>query len=138
MFWASLTSRGVNRRTSLSGLNRELACLHRRKLEAEMALLAAKPRRLRPVLTLDVIDDGALVPSQQRWDHQADAFAAPRWRERENVFRAVVAEVTQPVSALRAPSTDIDASLCVQETGLADVVFVGPSRGSVQVLRVLR
>src|SRR5579863_7838725 len=40
--------------------------LDRRELEAEMALAAAKPRRLRPILTFDVIDHGALPPSEQR------------------------------------------------------------------------
>ena len=112
--------------------------LNRRKLEAEMALLAAKPRRLRPVLTFDVIDHGALFPSQQRRDHQADAFAAPRWREGENVFGTVVAEVIQSVSALRTPAADVHAVPCGQQPGVADIVLVGPSRGAMEILGVLR
>src|SRR5471030_2649344 len=73
--------------------------LDRRKLEAEMALLAAETGRFRPVLPLDVVDHSTLVPRQQRRNHQADAFATACWREGENVFGAVMAEVTQPVSS---------------------------------------
>ena len=86
--------------------------LNRRKLEAEMALTAAKPRRLRPILTFDVIDHRALSPSQERRNHQAHAFAAPRWRERKNMLWPVVAEIAQAISAFPAPPTDVHAVLC--------------------------
>src|SRR5476649_274589 len=68
--------------------------LDRRKLEAEMSLLAAETGRFRPVLTLDVVDHSTLFPRQQRRNHQTDAFSATCWRERENVFGTVMAEVT--------------------------------------------
>src|ERR1019366_5974101 len=110
--------------------------LDRRKLEAEMALLAAETGRFRPVLTLDVVDHGTLFPRQQRRNHQADAFSAACWRERENVFGAVMAEVTQPVSSLRAPSADVDSVFCGEQPGVPDIVFVGPARGAVEVFRI--
>src|ERR1017187_6289056 len=103
-----------------------------------MALLAAKPRRLCPVLTLDVIDHGALFPSQQRWDHKTDAFATTRWREGENVFGAIMTEVIQSVSALMTPATDVDTVLCCEQSCIAHIVLVGPSRRAVKVLGVLR
>src|SRR5471032_3194431 len=102
--------------------------LDRRKLEAEMTLLAAETGRFRPILALDVVDHSALFPRQQRRNHQTDAFAAACWRERENVFGTVMAEITQPVSSLRAPSANVDAVFCGEQSGLLDIVFVGPAR----------
>src|SRR5471030_2265876 len=110
--------------------------LDRRKLEAEMALLAAEAGRFRPVLTLDVVDDSTLFPCQQRWNHQTDAFSAACWRERENVLGAVMTEVTQPVSSLRAPTADVDSVFCGEQPGVTDIVFVGPARGAVEILCV--
>ena len=112
--------------------------LNRGKFEAKMALTAAKPRRLRPIFTFDVIDHGALAPSQQRRNHQADAFATPGWRERENVLWPVVAEIAQAMSALPAPPTDIHAVLCGEKAGIPDILFVGPPGGAVEIFCVLR
>src|SRR5471032_2411783 len=112
--------------------------LDRRKLEAEIALLAAETGRFRPVLTLDVIDHSTLFPRQQRRNHQADAFATACWREGENVFGTVMAEIVQPMSAFGAPAADVDAVLCSEESGVPDIVFVGPARGAVEVFRVFR
>src|ERR1039458_10379754 len=103
-----------------------------------MTLLAAKPRRLRPVLTFDVIDHGALFPSQQSWDHKTDAFAAARWCEGANVFGAVMTEVIQSVSAVMTPATDIDTVLCCEQSCIAHIVLVGPSRGTMEVLGIFR
>src|ERR1700687_395533 len=50
----------------------------------------------------------------------------------------VVAEIAHPVPALWAPPTDVNAVLCGEETGVLDIVFVGPSRGAVEVFCVLR
>ena len=55
--------------------------------------------RQRPVLALDVVDDGRLAPRQERWQHQADAFARPRRRHGENVLGAVVTQVAAIVEA---------------------------------------
>ena len=103
-----------------------------------MALLAAKTRCLRPVLTLDVIDHSALFPSQQRGDHKTNAFAAPRWREGENVFGTIVTEVIQSVSAFRTPAADVDAVFGCEQPGIAHIVLVGPLRGAMEVLSILR
>src|SRR5260370_26446296 len=99
-----------------------------------MALVAAKSRCLRPILTFDVIDHGALFPSQERRDYQTDALAAARGREGENVFRSVVTEVIQSASALGTPAADIDAVPCGEQPGVAHVVLVCPSRGTMQFL----
>src|ERR1035441_10538395 len=107
-----------------------------RKLEAEMSLLAAETGRFRPVLTLDVVDHRTLFPRQQRWNEQTDALTAAYWRERENVFWAVMAEIAQPMSSLRAPPADVDSVFCGEQPGVPDIVFVGPARGAVEIFRV--
>src|SRR6202034_530838 len=108
-----------------------------RELETDVASLRAKARSLRPVLTLDVIDHGALFPCEQRWDHQADAFAAPSRRERQDVFGAFVPEVVQMAGAFGTPAADEDAMPGGQQSGVADIAFISPARGTVQVLGLL-
>ena len=74
---------------------RRTAFLDRREFETQVARLAAEAGGLGPVLALDVVDHRALLPREQCRDDQADAFAAARGREGENVLGAVVAEVVE-------------------------------------------
>src|SRR5262249_33794168 len=103
-----------------------------------MPLLRAEPGGLRPILALDVVDHGALAPREQRWYHEPDTFTRPRWREREYVLRAVVAEILQASRSRVVPSTDIYASAALEETGGLDILFGSPPRRSVKILSVFR
>jgi hypothetical protein len=53
------------------------------------------------------------------------------------MFRAVVSEITLPASALRAPPADVNTVLRREKTRLADIIFVGPSCGAVEVFGIL-
>ena len=110
---------------------------NRRKLEAQVSLLRAEAGRLGPVLTLDVIDHGRFRPGQQGRNDQADAFAGTRGRERENMLGAVVPQIVKVLAAIPAPCADISALPARGEPGIPDVVFIGPTRGAVQVLGIL-
>src|ERR1700730_17807015 len=46
-----------------------------------------------PVLALDVVDDCGTGPGEQSRDDQADALAAPRWGEGQDVLRPVMAQI---------------------------------------------
>ena len=54
---------------------------------------AAPAGRELPVFALDVVDDDALRPGQQRRDDKPDAFAGARRRERHDVLGAVMAQI---------------------------------------------
>src|SRR5471030_261168 len=49
-----------------------------------------------------------------------------------------MAEVTQPVSSLRAPPANVDSVFCGEQPCLPDIVFVGPACGAVEIFRVFR
>src|SRR5471030_1770922 len=49
-----------------------------------------------------------------------------------------MAEVTQPVSSLRAPPANVDSVFCGEQPCVPDIVFVGPARGAVEIFRVFR
>ena len=53
----------------------------------------AEARGQRPVLALDVMNDGRARPGQKRGDNKADAFARSGGRETENMLRSVVAQI---------------------------------------------
>ena len=57
------------------------------------AMPGAKAGGERPVLALDVVDDGGARPGQQRGDDEADALAGPRGGEAEHMLRTVMAEI---------------------------------------------
>ena len=117
-FCASETSRGVPIRTSASGLNREpLAISTGENLKQRWPALCAEAGSFRPVLALDVVDHRRFRPGEQGRDYQADALAASGGRECENVLRTVMAEVVEPVPVRVAPTTDIDALLCIKQAG---------------------
>jgi len=54
------------------------------------------------------------------------------------VFRSVVGGGNSIGVRLRTPAADIDAVLCREQPGVAHVILVGPSRGTMQVLGILR
>src|SRR5579885_993045 len=60
--------RGVEPKLGQRIESRGAACLDRRELEAVVSALMAESGSLGPVLALDVVDDGAFVPCQQRWN----------------------------------------------------------------------
>ena len=82
----------------------------------EVTLFGAEPRRLRPVLTFDVVDDSRFRPCQQRGNDEANAFAGPRWGKCENVLRTVVTQIVQPPGFPSAPSSDVHALLRAHQT----------------------
>jgi hypothetical protein len=73
-----------------------------------------------PVLALDVVDDGGRGPAQQGGHHQAHTFAAARWREGQNVFRAFVPQVLTIVLAEEHAGR-------LREAGLANVIRIRPA-----------
>ena len=101
-------------------------------------MLGAKTRRLRPVLTLDVVDNGAFFPSKQRGDHQPDAFASYGLARTPERVRARCAGGNGAAPTFRAPPAHVDPCAWLSEAGLRHIVIVGPSRGAMQVIGVLR
>ena len=77
-----------------------------------------------PVLALDVVDDAASRPGQERGNHEADAFAASRRGEAQHVLRSVV---TQILSVKPAEHHAIRS----EQAGRLDLVGVGPARRAI-------
>src|SRR4029434_4580808 len=122
MFWASLTSRGVNSRTSESGLKRELlASSTGENLKQMWPCRARKPARLRPVLALDVVDHGRFRPGEQGRDDQADALTGASRRKRQDVFRTIVPEIVEAAASFLGPAAHVYALPGAQQSGLADI-----------------
>ena len=57
------------------------------------AMQGAEAGGERPVLALDVVDDGGARPGQQRGDDEAHALAGPRGSEAEHMLRTIMAEI---------------------------------------------
>ena len=53
------------------------------------------------------------------------------------MLRTVVAQIVEVLAAIAAPGADINALPACSEPGIPDVVFIGPTRGAVQVLGIL-
>src|SRR5215475_13621479 len=70
--------------------------------------LSPPPRRRRPILALDVVNDRRAGPRQQRRQYQADALARARRGNGQDVLGAIVAQ-TKP-----AKETQYDATLAQQ------------------------
>src|SRR6267154_3509174 len=96
----------------------------------------AKSRGLSPILAFDVVDHGALVPAEERGDHEARPFSAPRGSEGENVFRAVVAKVVEMLGGVVVPAADVNPGLVLQEQGRFDISLFGPTCRTVKVVGV--
>ena len=50
-----------------------------------------------PVLALDVVNDGGLVPRQQRGQYQTDAFAGPGRRHHQHVLGTIVPQIASVI-----------------------------------------
>ena len=81
-------------------------------------------------LAFEVSDKHAFGPRKQGWDNQPNTFAAARGRVTQDMFGAVVPEVTDR-SMFVAPGAHVDAVVFEQACGL-DIAFVGPARGTVE------
>src|SRR5690606_13159884 len=106
------------------------------ELETQMPAVGPEAGCLGPVLALDVVHDGRLAPCQQCWNDEADTFTGARGCKRQNVFRPVVTEVMNAGAVVRRPAADVNALRRTQKAGTPDVIFAGPPRRSMQVLRV--
>src|SRR6266849_699721 len=95
---------------------------------------AAEPRpktcRQRPVLSLDVVNDAASGPGQQRRDHQADAFTRSCRCEAQDMFRSVMAQIMPGMAAE-------DDTVRAEQSGAVDFLVRGPARRTIG-LDVLR
>jgi len=69
-----------------------------------------------PVFTLDVEDDCALFPCQQRWNDKAYTLAGSSRGEGEDMFRACVSEVFERIGFLILPGANVDAVLLIDES----------------------
>ena len=89
---------------------------------------AAEPRpetsRQRPVLSLDVMNDAASGPRQQRRDHQADAFTRSCRCKAQNVFRSVMAQIMPAMAAE-------DDTVRAEQSGRVDFLVGGPARRTI-------
>jgi len=93
--------------------------------QAEVAKAFLSPaRRDFPVLAFDVVDHDAVGPTEQGRDYQSYAFACTRRCEREYVRWCRIAEIIGLPSI--SPCANIDAALCVQQPGSADLLPGGP------------
>ena len=137
MFCASETSRSVNEADFRKGIKSGgVLGLNGRELEAEMTRLAAKTGSFRPILALNVVNNSAFRPRQQRRNHKPYPFAAARWCERKDVFRAIVPQVVEVLGGLFVPASNIHALGCLRQVGFRDIRFGGPLRRTVKVLSV--
>src|SRR5260370_34170330 len=103
-----------------------------------MPSLAAEACRLEPVLTLDVIDDRALVPRQECGNDEGHALALPCGCKSQYVFSTVVAQVVKVSVLFVIPTADVHSLLCIEKTCFPDVILGGPACRTMQVLGVLR
>ncbi len=87
----------------------------------------APTRGQRPVLALDVVDDGRAEPGQQRGHHEADTLARPRRRESHHVLRARMAQIVAVLA--RRPSEEDAFGL--RQPGVIDLFMRGPARRAV-------
>ena len=58
--------------------------------QQDAAVSGAKARRQIPVLALDIMDDAAARPSEQRRDDETHAFAGTGRRKAENMLGTIV------------------------------------------------
>ena len=81
----------------------------------------AKARRQIPVLALDIVDDAAARPGEQRGDYETNALAGTGRRKAENMLGAIVPQIPVLVRA------DHHAVL-LQEASLLDFLVGCPPR----------
>ena len=84
----------------------------------------AEARGQRPVLALDVMNDGRAGPGQKRGDDKADAFARSGGRETENMLRSVVTQIV----ALHPSQHD---AIRPEQSRVSDLHRRSPSRRSI-------
>src|SRR5437016_197946 len=101
-----------------------------------MSLLRSKSCGLRPVLTLDVVDDGRLRPRQQCWNDETDALPRAGRREDENVFGTIVLKITQALRARVVPATHINALSRIEQTSSPNVLLGCPTRRTMNIFRI--
>src|SRR5262249_22553526 len=63
------------------------------------AIAGAKSRSQRPVLALDVVENGRAGPGEERAHTQPDALAGTRWSEAQHVLWSVVAQICTPIAS---------------------------------------
>ena len=95
------------------------------RIEQQHAAKAcAKPSGEAPILALDVVDDAASRPGQERRHHEADALAASRRGEAQHMLGSVMAKIgaVEPAehNAIRS-----------EQAGGLDLVGVRPARRAV-------
>ena len=100
------------------------ACRVGRIEQQNAAELGAPSGRQRPVLALDVVDDGRAGPRQQRGDDEPDAFAGTGWREAEDMLRAVMAKIAV------APLAEQHA-VVAEQASFANLTRLGPARRAI-------
>jgi hypothetical protein len=81
-------------------------------------------------LAFEIGHEHAFGPRKESWDNQPNTFAAARGRVTQDMFRAVVPEVSDR-STFVAPGADIDTLVVEEPCGLY-IAFVGPASGTVQ------
>ena len=106
----------------------------------------------RPQLALQVGDDTARAPRQQRGHHQADALTRARGSEGKHVLRAAVPQIEE-IAVLVLPAAHVHAggrgrclagdslqgaALARKQAGRLNVLLLGPAGRAVQVLVRLR
>src|SRR5262249_52639992 len=85
-----------------------------------------------PVLALDVVDNDARWPAQQRREHQAHTLARPGRSEGQDVLRSVMAQVNR--LPLVGPGAHVDAAP-THEAGGLEIRAGSPARGAMRVRR---
>lgn len=77
-----------------------------------------------PVLALDVMDNTASRPGQQRRHNEAHAFAGSGWRKAQHMLRAVMTKIILAVP----PQND---AIGAEQSGGMDFLILGPLRRTV-------
>ena len=83
-------------------------------------MLGTKASGELPVLAFDIMDDRRSRPCQQRRHDQADALAGARWRETQNMLRAVVTKIVAVVAAEHH-------AIRAEQTGRLHFLRLGPA-----------
>ena len=87
-------------------------------------MLGPKAGRQGPVFTLDVMNDAASRPSQERGDNKADTLAGSGRRETQHMLRSIMPEIL-------SRQTPEDHAVCPGEAGTSNISQVRPTRRAV-------
>src|SRR4051812_28090761 len=102
-----------------------------------MPLAVAVSGGLGPILSFDVVDDGAFAPAQQRRNYQTHAFAGSGRSKGQDMLGTVMTKIVKPLLSSAVPSANINALPRAHQTCCFHIGRTGPARGAVKIFCIL-